>query len=114
MSTPKRQAQPKSLLWGWLTSIRLTVHLLLIVAAVAIIGAVLPQGQQAEVYLSRFGEIWGTVIWRSGLADIYFSIWFLAPVCLLALNILACLTNGLPRAWRQSFAPLSGKAALTL
>jgi len=114
MSTTKSQAQPKSRLWGWLTSIRLTVHLLLILAAVAILGAVLPQEQPAEVYLSRFGDTWGAVIWRSGLANIYFSIWFLAPVCLLALNILACLIHGLPRAWRRSFTPLSGEAALTL
>ncbi len=117
MSTTKRQAQPKSRLWGWLTSIRLTVFLLLILAAVAILGAVLPQEQPAEVYLSRFGEVWGAVIWRSGLTNIYFSIfppWFLGPVCLLALNILACLIRGLPRAWRRSFTPLSGEAALSL
>jgi cytochrome c biogenesis protein len=114
MSTTKRQAQPKSRLWGWLTSIRLTVYLLLIIAAVAILGAVLPQEQPAEVYFSSFGDIWGTIIWRCGLADIYFSIWFLAPVCLLATNILACLIRGLPRAWRRSFTPLSAEAALTL
>jgi cytochrome c biogenesis protein len=114
MSNTKMQAHPKSRLWGWLTSIRLTVHLLLILAVVAIIGAVLPQGQPAEVYLSRFGEIWGTIIPRSGLADIYFSFWFLVPVCLLALNILSCLIHGLPRAWRRSFAPLTGEAALNL
>ena len=109
MSTTKRQAQPKSRLWDWLTSIRLTVYLLLILAAVAILGAVLPQGQPAEFYLDRFGETWGGVVWRGGLANIYFSIWFLAPVNLLALNILSCLINGLPRAWRRSFTPLSAE-----
>ncbi len=114
MSTTKMQAQPKSRLWGWLTSIRLTVYLLLILAAVAILGAVLPQGQPVEFYLDRFGETWGAPIWRAGLVNIYFSIWFLAPVNLLALNILSCLINGLPRAWRRSFTPLSAEAALKL
>ena len=117
MSTTKMQAKPKSRLWGWLTSIRLTVFLLLILAAVAILGAVLPQDQPAEFYASRFGEIWGAVIWRSGLAYIYFSIfppWFLGPVTLLAMNILACLIRGLPRAWRRAFTPLSREAALSL
>jgi len=117
MSTTKMQAKPKSRLWGWLTSIRLTVFLLLILAAVAILGAVLPQDQPAEFYASRFGEIWGAVIWRSGLAYIYFSIfppWFLGPVTLLAMNILACLIRGLPRAWRRAFTPLSGEAILSL
>jgi len=114
MSTTKRQAQPKSRLWDWLTSIRLTVYLLLILAAVAIFGAVLPQGQPAEFYIDRFGETWGALVWRGGLANIYFSIWFLAPIHLLALNILSCLIRGLPRAWRRSFTPLSAEAALNL
>ncbi len=39
------QSKPKSWLWGTLTSIRLTVFLLLILAAVAVIGTVVPQGQ---------------------------------------------------------------------
>ena len=114
MSATKKPAQPKSRLWDWLTSIRLTVYLLLILAAVAIFGAVLPQGQPAEFYLDRFGETWGGLIWRGGLANIYFSIWFLAPINLLALNILSCLIHGLPRAWRRSLTPLSAEAALKL
>ncbi|MGP8051255.1 MAG: cytochrome c biogenesis protein ResB [Desulfobaccales bacterium] len=117
MSTTKSPARPKYWLWGWLTSIRLTVFLLLILAAVAILGTVLPQKQPAEAYFASFGELWGTIIWRSGLGDIYFSIlppWFLGPVCLLALNILSCLINGLPRAWRRAFTLLTVEAALTL
>lgn len=114
MPKSKKQTKPKSRLWGWLTSIRLTVFLLLILAAVAVIGTVLPQDQPQMFYYSRFGETWGAFIWRGGLASIYFSIWFLVPVTLLALNILACIVHGLPHAWRRSFTPLTTEAALTL
>lgn len=114
MSKSKKQTQPKSTLWGWLTSIRLTVFLLLILAAVAVIGTVLPQDQPQMFYNNRFGETWGALIWKLGLSSIYYSIWFLAPVILLALNILACIVHGLPQAWRRSSTALTSEAALAL
>ncbi len=114
MPISKKSAQPKSRLWGWLTSIRLTVFLLLILAAVAVIGTVLPQDQAPGYYFSRFGETWGAFFYWGGLATIYYSIWFLAPITLLALNILACIVHGLPQALRRSFRPLTAEAALNL
>ena len=89
-------SKPKSWLWGTLTSIRLTVFLLLILAGVAVIGTVVPQGQSSDEYFSRFGEVWGALLWRSGFAWVYFSPWFLGPIVLLAVNILACVVHGLP------------------
>ena len=114
MPTSKKPAKSKSSLWGWLTSIRLTVFLLLILAAVAVIGTVLPQDQAPGYYFSRFGDTWGAIFYRGGLAAIYYSVWFLAPISLLALNILACIVNGLPQALRRSFRPLTAEAALSL
>ena len=114
MPTSKKIAKPKSRLWGWLTSIRLTVFLLLILAAVAVIGTVLPQDQPPGYYFSRFGETWGAIFSRVGLATIYYSVWFLAPISLLALNILSCIIHGLPQALRRSLRPLTSEAALSL
>jgi len=113
MPISRKQAKPTSWLWGWLTSIRLTVSLLLILAAVAVIGTVLPQDRPAEFY-QRFGELWSVIIWRGGLDHIYFSIWFLAPVSLLALNIISCILHGLPQAIRRSSQPFTWEAALAL
>jgi len=113
-TSKKLPAKPKSRLWGWLTSIRLTVFLLLILAAVAVIGTVLPQDQPPGYYFGRFGETWGAIFYRGGLAAIYYSLWFLAPISLLALNILACIVHGLPRALRRSLRPLTFEAALSL
>jgi cytochrome c biogenesis protein len=97
-----------------LTSIRLTVPLLLLLAAVAVIGTVVPQEQPPDWYLASYGVTLGGIISAWGLGNIYFSPWFLGPLGLLALNICACLVHGLPRALRRCFTPFSAGAALAL
>ncbi len=108
------QPRPKSWLWGSLTSIRLTVSLLLILAAVAVVGTLVPQQEAPELYLRQYGETLGGLLWRIGWGNLYYSFWFLAPISLLALNILACVVHGLPRAIRRSARPFNAEAALTL
>jgi cytochrome c biogenesis protein len=105
---------PKSWLWESLTSIRLTVFLLLILAAVALVGTLVPQDQPLNLYLERYGEGLGGVLYGSGLASIYYSPWFQGPVGLLAVNILACLVHGLPQAIRRCLKPFTPEAALAL
>ena len=105
---------PKSWLWESLTSIRLTVFLLLILAAMAVVGTLVPQDQPLNQYLERYGEGLGSVLYGSGLASIYYSPWFQGPVVLLALNILACLVHGLPQAIRRCLKPFTPEAALAL
>jgi cytochrome c biogenesis protein len=114
MSATRIHSQPKSWLWGTLTSIRLTVFLLLILAAVAVIGTVVPQNQPPTQYVSRFGEVWGQLLWLGGFTQVYFSVWFLGPISLLAANILACVVHGLPQALKRVWQPLSLETALTL
>lgn len=113
---PKTHTAPPSRSWLWrrLTSIRLTVFLLLMLAALAVMGTVLPQNQPAGFYVSRYGATWGRFLWRAGLSDVYYSPWFLALVSLLALNIVACVVQGLPQAIRRCRRSLTGEAALTL
>jgi cytochrome c biogenesis protein len=107
-------AKPKSWLWGSLTSIRLTVFLLLILAAVAVIGTVVPQNQPPGQYFMRYGEGLGGLLYHLGLARVYYSPWFLLPMGLLALNILSCLIHGLPQAFRRILRPFTPEAALAL
>jgi len=81
--------RPLAWLWGQLTSIRLTVFLLLILAVDAVVGTL-------------------------GLPGLYYTPWFLSPLSLLALNLLACLAHGLPQAIRKAARPFTGEMALTL
>ncbi len=114
MPVSRMQAKPKFWLWEVLTSIRLTVVLLLVLAAMAVIGTVVPQNQPGAYYFSRFGEGWGSILYGGGFANIYYSPWFLAPIILLALNITACVIHGLPQAVRRTLKPLTREGALAL
>jgi cytochrome c biogenesis protein len=114
MSATRIHSKPKPWLWRTLTSIRLTVFLLLILAAVAVIGTVLPQNEPPNQYLGHFGPFWGELLWRAGFTNVFFSPWFLVPIGLLTANILACVVHGLPQAIKRCSQPLTGETALTL
>lgn len=101
-------------IWGFFTSIRLTVALLLILAVVATLGTLIPQGEPVARYLASFGPRLGTAIVRAGLHRIYDGPWLLLPVALLSLNLLACVIRGLPEALRRVARPFSLEAALQL
>ncbi len=110
----KRFSDSISRLWGALTSIRLTVVLLLVLALVATVGTLVPQGEPVGMYLARFGPRLGALLVRTGLTRIYDSPWFLLPVGLLSLNLLACLIRGLPQAIKRAMRPFSWEAAQNL
>jgi cytochrome c biogenesis protein len=97
-----------------LTSIRLTIFLLLVLAGVAVLGTLVPQDQPPQHYFMNYGETLGSLLWRAGFTRIYSSPWFLAPVSLLALNILVCLINGLPQALRRCRRRFSWETAQDL
>jgi cytochrome c biogenesis protein len=75
-------------LWSILTSLRLTLALLIILALVSLIGTVRIQ--------------------------VFDTVWFLIPLGIFVLNLTACLIRGLPRAVRRSRQRLTPAAALGL
>jgi cytochrome c biogenesis protein len=79
---------PLGRLWKTLTSLRLTLVLLILLAVVSLVGTVRPQ--------------------------VFDTLWFLAPLALLFVNLTACLIRGLPQAVRRSLKPLTPEAALEL
>jgi len=76
-------------LWGFLTSVRLTIFLLLALSWLSILGTIRYDG-------------------------IYYTVWFLAPLALFALNLSACLVKGLPQAVARVRRPLTLADALAL
>ena len=75
-------------LWKTLTSLRLTLILLIMLAVVSLVGTVRVQ--------------------------VFGMLWFLAPLGVLVLNLASCLIRGLPQALRRSRLRLSPTAALEL
>jgi len=100
---------PQNLLqkcWTNLSSIRLALILLLLLAAASLIGTLLPQGEKYAFYLSRFGPRLGRLIWWLGLSTVYQSPWFLALLGLLLVNLLVCSSRRLPDTLRRVKQPL--------
>jgi cytochrome c biogenesis protein len=90
MSRNRSHKTLSGLLWKQLTSVRLTVAVLLTIAAAAVIGTLIPQNQPPDYYREYFGERLYPVIARLDLPDMYHSLWFQALILLLAANIVAC------------------------
>uniref|UniRef100_A0A7V4G989 ResB-like domain-containing protein n=1 Tax=Desulfobacca acetoxidans TaxID=60893 RepID=A0A7V4G989_9BACT len=88
MSPQLRTASLPERVWGALTSLRLTLVLLLMLAGLGLVGTVRPQ--------------------------VFATWWFWAPLGAFTLNLLSCFVKGLPEALRRVRQPLSREAALAL
>ena len=91
-----------------LGSIKLTLAVLLILACTAAFGTFLPQGGDMQAWQDLVGRTGTRAAAALGLTDFYHSVWFLALLSLLVVNLLACTVNRIP-GMRHA---LSGKAAL--
>lgn len=96
-----------ALVWRSLRSMRTALILLLILAAAAVIGSLLPQIPNSPERVGRYLDdhgVWGTLLFRAGFFDVYGSWWFALITTLLFVSLAACLfprTRALLRAIRQ-------------
>jgi len=86
------------------TSIRLAIILLIILAVASVLGTLIPQQRSLEEYAARYGQLSGPLI-RLQLTRLYHSIWYLAILGLLALNIIVCTLTRLSPKWRKAVRP---------
>lgn len=83
---------------------RLTVILLLTLAATSIIGTLIPQNESPTVYFQAYGEFWYRLFSVFDLFDMYHSWWFQLLLLLLTLNIVVCSIDRLSSQWKIVFA----------
>ena len=76
--------------WEFLASIRLTVVVLLALAATSVLGTLIPQNEPLEVYHRRFGEVGFRILYALDIFDMYYSWWFQLLILTLAANITVC------------------------
>ncbi|MEJ2158769.1 MAG: cytochrome c biogenesis protein ResB [Desulfobacteraceae bacterium] len=77
-------------LWSFFASIRLTVVVLLSLAALSIIGTLIPQNESPAQYFNAFGPFLYRVMEILDIFDMYRSWWFQSLIILLVVNILVC------------------------
>ena len=90
-------------LWKFFVSIKLTVVLLLSLAATSVIGTVIPQNESPEAYFHTFGSFWYRLFDLLDIFDMYHSWWFQLLLILLTLNIVACSIDRLSATWKIIF-----------
>ena len=96
-----------ALVWRSLRSMRTALILLLVLAAAAVVGSLLPQFPNSPERVARYVDdhgFWGTLFLRAGFFDVYGSWWFVLITALLFVSLAACLfprTRALLRTIRQ-------------
>jgi len=90
--------------WKFFTSIKLTIVLLISLAATSIIGTLIPQNENPAAYVQAFGEFAFQLFSILGLFDMYHSWWFQTLILLLTANIVVCSIDRLSATWKIIFA----------
>ena len=88
-----------------LSSLKVAIILLLLIAIASAIGTSLPQGELPETYITNYqikkflGLLDGNMIIRMQLDQVYSSIWFLGLLTWLSISLIIC-------SWRRQWPTL--------
>ncbi len=85
----------------FLSSIRLTLFLCLVLASVSIVGTVIPQNGRPADYVGLYGQTGARILEFLGFTDLYHSPGFVLLLSLLGLNLVMCTAKRFPHVWRS-------------
>ena len=97
-----RQHSP---IFKFFASVRLTVTVLLTLAATSVIGTLIPQNQNLDAYVHAYGQNMVRLLSVLDMFDMYHSWWFQLLLVILTLNIIVCSFDRLPAAWKIVVKP---------
>jgi len=100
MDTMKTSKEPHAL-WRFFSSVRLTLALLILLAAASILGTVIPQREGMVEFARRLSPAMLEVFEALRLFDVYHSFWFRFLISALALNLVVCSLNRLSPTLRR-------------
>jgi len=86
--------------WRFFSSVRLTVALLLCLAATSILGTLIPQNDDPGAYLDTFGPVLFRFFSLLSLFDMYHSWWFQLLLILLTANVVVCSLDRFKPTWK--------------
>ncbi len=87
-------------IWDLFCSLKLTIILLLLLAATSIIGTIIQQNAPAADYIREYGQSNYELFVRLQLTDMYHSAWFMGILGLFCVNLICCSIKNFPRAWK--------------
>lgn len=89
--------------WKFFASVKLSVVVLLSLAATSIIGTVIPQNANPMMYLQKYGETLYPIFNALDFFDMYHAWWFRLLLGLLTVNIIICSIDRLSSTWKIIF-----------
>ncbi len=92
--------------WKFLSSVKLAVVLLIILAIVCIIGTIIAQNEPPERYLQEYSQSTVNLFETLGFFDMYHTWWFVLLLFLLTANLTVCTLDRFPHTWKIVSAPL--------
>jgi cytochrome c biogenesis protein len=105
--TKTKKPETSSLFWTFFSSVKLTIVLLMVLAAASVAGTLLPQGQDASQLAGRMSPGVLRLLEVLDLFDMYHAWWFRWLIGLLSLNLIVCSLDRFPSAWRRFKAKTS-------
>jgi len=111
-------------IWKFFASVRLTVAVLLTLAGASVIGTLIPQNENPEIYFRKYGEVLYRIFHALDFFDMYHCWWFRLLILTLTANIIVCSLDRLSSLWKvvfvkepsfriSSFRNLSSKSEFT-
>ena len=94
--TNSKKGERLARVWKGLSSVSLALFLFLVLGASSIIGTLFPQGADLALLQRQYGEGMFAFLHFFGFFDLFHSWWFIAILCLLAINLLVCSFQRLP------------------
>ena len=90
----------KNRIQAFFASVKLTLFVLFMLAILSIIGTVVPQNKPAEFYVEAYGANMAGLFQTLDVPDMYNSWWFTGVLILLSINMIVCILERFPNAWR--------------
>lgn len=91
----------KNTVWRFFASVKLALATLITLAITSIIGTLIKQGQPDTYYVEEYGQSLARLFEQLSFTEMYSAWWFVALLCLFAVNLIVCSIERLPNVWRQ-------------
>jgi cytochrome c biogenesis protein len=96
-----KETQKKNAWWNFFSSVKLTIFLLIVLAAASIIGTLVPQREGALEFAQELRPETVEFLARIGIFDMYHALWFRILIGCLALNLVVCSLDRFPSVWKR-------------
>jgi cytochrome c biogenesis protein len=100
MNNDKQNNRTLDRLWDLFASVKLTVVVLILLAATSVVGTLIPQNADPVLYVRAYGQFVYRLLEVLNIFDMYYSWWFQTLIGILTVNITVCTIKRWPVIWK--------------